>query len=158
MMEICEKDAEISALRRLLAEKNEAIAIQKQDLEKTKRQLRNSEKLQLKKRKKETESECVCSKRLNVQRCTAYENLMDGDKRVVEHHARTYVVAGSKDPKKTWACFLSTCINRRELVIEETLKGVLDSNKGSKVFTRVVRKKTKIVIQAIDTNGTPHLC
>ena len=38
-------------------------------------------------------------------------------------------------------------------MIEETLKGVLDSTKGSKVFTRVVRKKKKKVSQAIDTKA-----
>ena len=60
-----------------------------------------------KKRKIETESECVCSTQFKVEKYTADENLLDGEKQVIEHHAGTYTVAGSKKPEKSWTFFIN---------------------------------------------------
>ena len=104
-MENDERDAEISALKLLILQKDDKISEQAKEIDKLKRQVRNH----TKKRKLDVNEDemndpaNIPSNRLKTALYTSYVKMSDDEKRKIESNIKRYVVAGSMHWARIWS-------------------------------------------------------
>ena len=137
-----EKDAEITALKLLLKEKENTISELKKEVKKYKRidrKITVEEQLEMK--VVDEIEQCICNKRKADAKCDPYTQLTVSQQRVMEHEVRRFVLVGSdpNEKKKVWTTFLGNCVKRKRETIDATLEKVLSSDIGMKCFMQTVR-------------------